>query len=983
MGALRNRRRLLTATALIGGALLSALASAAAAQPRTYDIPAETLSRALRDYGRQTGQQIIFTEDLVRGRQAPGVKGAFEPAEALRVLLRGSGLRGETTPAGVVMIVRNAVPPPDAAAAGAANEPAQVSEVTVTGSHIRGSAPVGSELIVVGRAEMDRRGYITLSDVLHGLPQNFRGGIGENTVIGEASSNISGATGVNLRGLGSDSTLVLVDGRRLPVAGLDANFTDLSSIPLAAVDRVEVLADGASAVYGADAVAGVVNVILKKDFEGAETRFRTGVGHGDFNQVLASQTIGYSWTGGSFLGAYEYFSQDRLRYTDRPFTRSQDLRPLGGSDFRRPYSNPANIFNLAFQPVFAIPAGQDGRHLTAGQLIPGQLNLGDGNWALDLFPKQERNSLYGHLRQQVSEKVELFAEARYSRRVFDQRIGSFFSPIVVPSTNAFFVDPLNQGLTILGYDFGKDFGPTIGHGTTQSYGGAAGAEVRLPREWRLNVYGASSRELTVRTNGAVDFGQLAVALADSNPQTAFNPFGDGSFTNPQTLKAVYGTSKSHIDSTVSSANAVVDGPLARLGGGDLKVAAGLDFREERFRDSFTGPGYASDKRLRREVYAAFAELDAPLVSAENARPGFQGLNLSLAGRYEHYSDEELAPTPSRRPDANSFNPKIGLSWSPVVGLEARAAYGRSFRAPNLTTLGATPSSGLLALTDPKSPTGQTTVLILDGVAPDLKNETSRNWTFGLAYRPPSLKDLHLSLTYFDVDFRNRVSSPAAVGSVLIQEAQYASIVTRNPSQAQLTSLCSAPGFSGDPASCTPAIVGAVVDTRLQNAARNRTRGLDIEATYGFEVGAAGRIDLSLNASYLFEYSQSFGASSRVVELVGTVHYPARLNMHDSVVWTWGAFSTSADVNFTSGYKDTVSAPARDVDSFTTVDLGLTYDLGASHRDRRLEGLRLSMNVENLFDADPPFVNNTDGVGYDAENADPRGRFFSVALTKRW
>ncbi|MFD2499803.1 TonB-dependent receptor plug domain-containing protein [Rhizorhabdus histidinilytica] len=182
--------------------------------------------------------------------------------------------------------------------------------------------------------------------------------------------NTGFGSGANLRGLGSDATLVLVNGRRMAGSGGKGDFTDLSSIPVGSIARIEILADGASAIYGSDAVGGVINMILKKDFEGAETRARFGSAtSGSLRDYQFSQLAGTRWSTGHIMASYEYSKRAALPSADRRFTRSADLRPLGGDDFRNSYSIPATVLRFdpglgTYVPGFAVPDGQDGTGLT-------------------------------------------------------------------------------------------------------------------------------------------------------------------------------------------------------------------------------------------------------------------------------------------------------------------------------------------------------------------------------------------------------------------------------------------------------------------------------------------------------------------------------------------------------------------------------------------------------------------------------------------
>ncbi|OZA81652.1 MAG: TonB-dependent receptor, partial [Caulobacter sp. 39-67-4] len=342
----------------------------------------------------QTKVRILFGSDLVAGRSAPSLSGRFTAAEALARLLAGSDIEVRQTQPGVLILRPRRVPaayvPPsgdmilagagavgqtaiqsDPAAPapnGASDETVILSEVVV-GSHIRGGRNGASPVLVVGREDMDRAGYATVADALTALPQVFTGSASDDAGAANTdptTTNGTRATGVNLRGLGADATLVLINGRRMAGAGLMADFADVSAIPMAAVERVEILLDGASAVYGSDAVGGVVNIVMRERYDGAETRMRVGGStHGDLGQRQIGQTFGRAWASGSLLLSGEYQRRDRLRATARDYTGEADLRPYGGTDHRFNFSQPGNIMGIdpiskLLVPVYAIPAGQSG-----------------------------------------------------------------------------------------------------------------------------------------------------------------------------------------------------------------------------------------------------------------------------------------------------------------------------------------------------------------------------------------------------------------------------------------------------------------------------------------------------------------------------------------------------------------------------------------------------------------------------------------------
>ena len=211
----------------------------------------------------------------------------------------------------------------------AAEDTTDIDEVTVTGSRIRGVAPVGSPVISLGREELDLSSASTVADFLKEIPQVVGTGIDETRFVstGINASNASRATAINLRGLSPAATLVLLDGHRVTPSGTAGAFVDSSAIPSSAIERLEVVADGSSALYGSDAIAGVVNLIIRKNFEGAETTLRDNFADG-YSRFQASQLLGHRWSSGNVMLAYEFSTNDALNSSERDFYRA-DQRPRG------------------------------------------------------------------------------------------------------------------------------------------------------------------------------------------------------------------------------------------------------------------------------------------------------------------------------------------------------------------------------------------------------------------------------------------------------------------------------------------------------------------------------------------------------------------------------------------------------------------------------------------------------------------------------
>ncbi len=865
------------------------------AQQRAYSIVDMSLSRALREYGRVTGSQIIFTEDLVRNRRAPALVGTFAPEEALSRLLDGSGLRAERTPAGAIMIVRAGAG--DVAATDLRGEmggPADLSEgenseIVITGTNIRGIAPESSPAIVIDRDYIERSGQQSTEFLLRTVPQVFGGGANSlsprsipNDI--ESSSNFSGGAGVNLRGLGASSTLTLLNGRRLAPAGSDGSFVDISSIPVSAIDRIEILTDGASSVYGADAVAGVVNFLLRTDYEGFESSVEYGtVTQGGLDQVRLSQTAGTRWSTGNALLSYEYFQRDALYGREREFSAA----------------------------------------------APDPLTL---------LPRESRHSLFGYITNRLDPDLRVsitgYYAARDSFRVFNRFRLDRGQQIYTSNPESFFISP----------SFQWDISPG----------------------WNITVSGdySSVNENTVQEN----------YFQDNLGQAERFEF--------------------RTDSYQYSADAVASGRLVRLPGGWLRTALGASRRWERF--DLTG---ALTSQAQRTVSAVFGELFIPVFGAANSAPGLRRLEFNISARLDDYSDF-----------GSSINPKFAALWSPFTGLRIRGSYGTSFNPPDLGIIGE-PGGGVNALPGANPAAGGPTIpfLVLANTAiPNLGPERSRSYTFGAEYEAAlGPHRLSFSVGYYNIRYRDRIGSvptPSGLASLLdvpaFRSLYPSEIFTERPSETAvrgvIQDVVDRGGrytdviglFTGTPADLSN--IDFIIDLRTRNLARVNIEGIDLNANADFHI-VHGTISAFANASHIIDYTARASELSPEIPSFNRIFLPVDLRIRGGISWRNGGFGAGATINFTDSYRDDRVGFEGKVDSWTTVDLNLSYQFAAQGRSV-LNNTRFAVSVINLLDQSPPFV-ASDGLTatgsgfsvsyFDAANADPMGRFVSFRLTKAW
>jgi len=846
-----------------------------------------------------------------------------------------------------------------------------LEEILVTGSHIHGAAAAGSTLIVIGREQIDASGYGRIEDVLANVSQNFNR---TNAAVhdgDDAHNYLNRGSEVQLRGLGEGTTLTLVNGQRQGASGYQGSFIDVSSIPASAVERIEILPEGASALYGSDAIGGVVNIILRKDFEGFEARVRAASAHGDASEGTIAVIWGHVGSHGRVLLGLQYDDSRPLACSSRARCAANgDFRRFGGSDLRTVGGNPGTIVDpLSGAPIAAIPHGQDGSTLTASQLIRGGVNYTNDVVDNDILPQQSMRSAFLSTAYNLSRYWELSVDGRYSSRefqsTFPQPVGNYF----VPAGNAF--NHLG-GAVVVAYDLTPDLGPIADRGRTETSFIASELKGVLSEVWQLRLSAAYSRSQTdFYESNTFSANAVNGALSSADPATALNLFGDGSHSAPATLATLRNQSitlayPSEVTTTIESA--IADGTLLTVPAGPVRLAVGGDFRTEQS-VGFSIP--LTPETRRRDSAAVFAELAVPLAAARAASTPDR-LSLSLAGRYDHYSDA-----------GDTFNPKVGLTWHPSNALALRGNWGTSFRAPPFIFSNPDQIGDVLIedVSDPKSATGRSRVLALFGPLKDQKPETSTAWSVGADV---AIWDLSLSTTYFDIDYRDKIHPPGAFESLFLsQEAYFASVITRNPNRAQIDAVCSdarlVPGSIGN---CSQPIA-AILDDRFRNLAGVRTRGVDLALDYAIN-SAHGRWDFGLNGTYTLLQDQQITPQAPVFDFVDTVGSPLRLRMAAHLSWSKKGWTALATINHTGAYQDPGTVPARAVSSWTTVDLNVGYRVDGGKG--WLADTHCNLGVNNLFNQAPPFVNQYDqpsgNLGYDATNASLLGRQISLQLVKR-
>jgi iron complex outermembrane recepter protein len=956
----------------------------------SFNLPAEPLPQALIDFYHQSGVQPGFaaTTQLVQTKSNP-VSGMMASSKALDQMLKGTGYtyRLDTdNSVDIIPVDEGSGGQKPAAAVARVTTPAsrkladqdggRLEQVDVTGSLIHGVQDAVAPLIYLKHQQLAMADYETVQDALYSQPILSLNGPREDLGI---DANAQYGAGLDLRGLGVGATLVLVNGERQPLSGLDGDFVDVSTIPLSAVQRIEVLPDGASALYGSDAIAGVVNIIMRNNFEGAQSQLRYGTAGGGRREMVASQLLGTHWSGGHAMLAYQYSDETSLAAAERPYAANADKTPYGGGNYDSYYSYPGNILNPnTMLPAYGLAAAQNGQAPMVAALSPS-LNLQNQFAGLQLFPEVTANELYATAAQDLSDKLQLFFEGRFAERDAVESYLPDTTILTVPSSNPYYVNPYGGvPYSLVAYSFLNDYGPATFSGGSQVYMGTLGSKLQLGQTWQATLSESYGRQ-SLRSNeyDMANLDILQTYLADPNPSTAFNPFGA---TNPETLAAIEQDYPLHAVSTIEYTRLVADGSVFSMPAGDAKLAVGVERREEGLSHDIADPLDPAEETVpqsySRHIESVFSQLVLPLVGDATNPRAAPRLELNVAGRYEHYSDF-----------GGTFNPTFRIQWIPVQPLKLRASWGRSFRAPTLDDLYDTSANaaGSVVLSDPQSPSGRSLVLVDEGSNPNLKEETAKTWTVGFDLAPPFLTGSTFSLTYYSIDYDNRIAQPGSDNpfTILTDEAEWAAVITRNPTRAQIDAICNSPYYEQSVSQCLTSSPAAIIYAQLANLSATRTTGLDVEAHDSLS-GALGTLSLDFTGNYVFEFDQTETDTSPEIDIVNTVGNPLALRLRGTVGWSLEGPqlpgpAVDMALNYTGGYKDPGSILVPNVSPWTTVDLRLVY------RRRQgsgwLSGMEFSLNATNLLNHEPPFVD--DENGYDEDNVQALGRVLSVDISKRW
>ncbi len=857
----------------------------------------------------------------------------------------------------------------------------QRETIVVTGSRIAVETPVGATVTTLGRSEIETAGEVTLDRMIQELPQVFDLGFSENSrAQSGGNGNATWSNSINLRGLGPFSTLIISDGHRMTTNG---RAISPSVLPTLGVERVEVIADGASAIYGSDAVAGVVNLIPRRNLDGVEVFGRIGsTGNGDFWEWTAGAAIGKQFDAGQIMVAYEHSFRSNLFGEDRDFNTS-DLTPFGGPDYRVNQCSPGTLIYQG--QTYALP-GQ----YTGGALTAGTQNICDPLASQDLFPEQEYDSVNATGTFEVAPGFELFFDGYYNRRDFARIPNIISRTFTVPETNAFFEAPAfympGSGGYNIAYNFSRDIPQEPYDGFQTNWQITPGLRVSLFSDWEFEgrVGYGKARDRAGTTEG-LNITELNNALASSDPATAFDPYGLGRTSDATFARIFDADTLFPLDASLLTWQAGVSGSLFELPGGTVQMALGYEGQD--FEQALAS-GLPEERNFDRTVNSGYVEVFVPIFGGANATPGFEELEITAALRVDDYSDV-----------GSTTNPKFGINWEPFYGLRFRGSYGTSFRAPTFPEIFG--NSSFLYVQNHQNPTGGAALPVFkigSGPNPDLEPETATTWTVGADIEPTD--GLTIGLTYFDIAYENTITGLlsnlsiltyadefAGTDVILFGQDAYNRIVDIRDNGIAGTGPITVRPIAGASTACldNPAADFSnciYADGRSRNLGRSQMRGIDFNIRYRTDVGPEDTLTLMLNGTYLTDYNVAFTPGGNFSDLLNTIYNPLTFKARGSARWDHGPIYAGFQFQHIGGYTNDIVTPEEQVDSYTLFDITAGVDL-AEYFNVGAERLLLGVEVRNVFDTDPPYVNSRQGQnsggGYDPTVTSPIGRFFAVSL----
>lgn len=935
------------------GLCLALLGGPAHAVAARYHIPAGSLDDVLRAFAQQSGSQLLYPPELTAGKRSGGLEGTGSTPKALADLLRGSGLRASEVAPGTFVLERLPKPPaqPSLPPVPVVAQATELGMVEVTGTHLRRTAwETAGPLSVIDRNRIEHSGYQTLFELLRAQPgvrvNNAPVAMSDGTLF--QNNGLSGATGAaaaDLHGLGATATLFLIDGQRMAGYGLAQGeygvVNDLDSIPLALVERIEILRDGASAIYGSDAMAGVVNIILRKRFEGLALDGNSGLSsRGDAAQQRATVTMGGHTSGGAhFMLSLDWLTRSPLLGAERRWATAPSPQLPAGADMRNAqvsyfYFDEGQVGHVGGTgcPRFQ-PDDPCSRYTTEPTSLQAQL---------------DSRSMLAHADHPLG-ALEAFAELRWTMLRQRQQSG--------PATADFLVeDPTTpDGLRQLSYAF-ADVGPV--RDLTQSRSSQITLGLRgTPGDWNWEGRLDSQRNSgSDRVSGLLRDRVLTQALDDGSYQL-------GSRSNARSLLAAMSPTLLRTgQASQDSFSLRAAGPLAHWKAGDLALAAGVEGYREQLDDQpdpllignevfqFQPPYVRHGDRWNS---AAYFELESPLG---------RRVTLNVASRADHSGGYGWA-----------FSPRLGLKWDVADAVSLRGTLARGYRAPTLPELdrprAAVPSGVLVQVpisllpcrdATPQDDGSALCMLRLDRVSnPDLTPERSSSATLGLVVAPSPA--LGIALDLYQIRRTHEINA-LPVAYALEHPDSYPQLFRRD-----------ADG------------VLYAFDQQLVNLGHTLVRTVDLDLHYRLDTEHRGVFAFNLGVDWLAELRRQIRPGEQERRYAGFAGQP-RATALAGLDWSRGPWNATLNLRYTGHYRFAASAGSLPecpklqrqaghctTPAFSLLDVNLDYT-GLRH-------WRVGVNVRNLLDHRPVYYGDP-ALAYSPAFDDVIGRYVLLSFHYR-
>ena len=855
-----------------------------------------------------------------------------------------------------------------------------LEEVVVTGSLIRGVAPTGANVVALDQTSMEEVGAQTVPQLIATIPQLSQFGQVaqaplQNTVLGSGRTTYR----PTLRALPSGTVsplLVMVDGHALVGAGIQQTDADPGLIPPGAIERLEVVLDGGSSLYGANAIGGVLNFITRSRFEGIELVANAGTGSGnDYRSGDLNITAGRAWEGGNGLVSFYVRKNTNLSNSERPLPR-QDLRAFGFPDYRVRICSPGNVTVGA--TTYALP-----------NLQPNTVNLCDSGLGQDTASAEQQIGAFASLTQEISDSVDLNLKAAVTNR-HTEPTGFALNELaaVINNTNPFF----------------RPIGTATSQRVAFNYSPVAGDKVdydlwlkgvdltstltwRMPGGWRtvgtLNYGRTQVKTFTPGVNTAAS--AAALAGPGLTTATALNPY-DLTLTNPTVIANIlnWRTQASNVQ-TQTTARVILDGEAFTLPAGAVKVAIGAQYMSQGTdgyqvtapNNSFVGGRFGIN---RRDVLAGFGQVNVPLVSPTSEVSLVRSLNLDVSARYDHYDTV-----------GGTTNPRIGATWELVDGFRLRGSWSSAYTAPTVvdeTPTGSMDASINIVLTgtngalllagDPASNLTRPS-LVVGGALPNTqKPQKAKTWSFGFDLNPVNLKGLDISGTFWRVTMTDTLVNgcPGTTEEEVANPQPGCSL--KNPTLAQLQTYLPAGLPVRGLASTVEALYANGTPPYLlasflrQNGGAFKTQGIDYRIGYRHTLDWGALYASAAGTKYLDRKSQ---AQPGAPFLDGLINSPAFNSIFTIGTDVGPKFTANVRANYQRSYPVNNLNGRNHMPAFTTADIFLRYSLN--------ESTQLTFNANNVLDEMPVVVNTASGQYVNAaiNQQSTIGRYFALGVKK--